>query len=185
MKFKAFKALVENEANIKIKFLRSDNDGEFTSNEFNEFCETHGIKRQFSAAKTPWQNGIVERKPRTVEEVTITMLNEAKLPGGYWKEATYRTIYVQTKEQLWVNSDKTPYELWFGRPTLVKYFRFLGSKCYIRREDDNIGMFDSRKDEGISLWYYSTKRAYRCYNLNLHKIIESENVTVDDTKSII
>ena len=51
MKFKAFKALVENEANLKIKCLRSDNGGEFTSNEFNEFFETHGMKRHFSVAK--------------------------------------------------------------------------------------------------------------------------------------
>ena len=51
MKFKAFKSLVENESNIKIKFLRSNNGGKYTSNEFNDFCETHGIKRQFLAAK--------------------------------------------------------------------------------------------------------------------------------------
>ena len=63
-KFKIFKAMVENETHVKIKCLRSDNGGEFTSSDFNEFCETHGIKRQFSAAKTPQQNGVVERKKK-------------------------------------------------------------------------------------------------------------------------
>ena len=86
MKFKSFKALVENEANLKIKCLRSYNGGEFTSNEFNEFCEIHGIKRQFSTTKTPRQNGVVERNNRTVQEASITMHNEAKLPYGYWRE---------------------------------------------------------------------------------------------------
>lgn len=65
-KFKAFKALVENEKGLKIKCLRSDNGGEFTSNGFVSFCEKFGIKRQFSAARTPQQNGVVERKNRSV-----------------------------------------------------------------------------------------------------------------------
>ena len=67
MKFKAFKSLVENETNLKIKCLRSDNCGEFIANEFNEFCDTHGIKRQFLAPKTPQENGVVERKNITVQ----------------------------------------------------------------------------------------------------------------------
>ena len=83
MKFKVYKALVENETNLKIKCIRSDNGGEFTSNKFNEFCETHGIKRNFSAAKTPQQNGFVERMNGPVQEAARTMLNEAKLPDGY------------------------------------------------------------------------------------------------------
>ena len=77
-KFKIFKAMVENETHVKIKCLRLDNGGEFTSNEFNEFCEIHGIKIQFSAAKTPQQNGVVERKNRTVQEAARTMLNEER-----------------------------------------------------------------------------------------------------------
>jgi transposase InsO family protein len=61
-KFKIFKVHVENETNLKIKCLRLDNGGEFISNEFNKFCETHGIKRYFSDPRTPRQNGVVERK---------------------------------------------------------------------------------------------------------------------------
>ena len=78
MNFKAFKALVENQTNHKIKCIRSYNGGEFTSNEFNEFCEIHGIKRRFSTTKDPRQNRVVERKNRTVQEVARTMLNEEK-----------------------------------------------------------------------------------------------------------
>ena len=70
----------------------------------------------------------------------------------------------------------------FGRLASIKYFRVFGSKCYIKREGDNIGRFESRTDEGIFLGYSSSKlRAYICYNIRLHKIIESENVTIDDT----
>ena len=79
MKFKYLKALYENETNLKIKSLRSYNGGEFKSNEFNEYCETHGIKRKFASPKSPRQNGVVERKNTIVQEAVRTMLNEAKI----------------------------------------------------------------------------------------------------------
>jgi hypothetical protein len=81
------------------------------------------------------------------------MLNEAKLPNIYWREEVYTTIYILNRAQLRVNHDKTPYELWFGRPTSVKHFRVFGRKCYIKRDDDNLGKFDSRSNEGIFLGY--------------------------------
>ena len=84
-KFKIFKEMGENKPSMKIKCLRSDNGGEFTSKEFNAFCEGHGIKRQFSATKTPQQNGFVKRKNRTVQEATKTLLNEAKLSNSFWR----------------------------------------------------------------------------------------------------
>ena len=96
--------------------MRSDNGGEFNSNEFNDFCEIHGIKRKYSAAKTPQQNGVVERKNRTVQEAGRAMLNEEKVLDGYWREAVYTIVYIQNRGQLRVSSNKTPYELWFGRP---------------------------------------------------------------------
>ena len=77
--FKIFKELVENEAELRIKCLRSDNGGEFTSKEFNHYCEEHGIKIQLSVAMTPQQNGVAERKNRTVMEMARSMLNDSQL----------------------------------------------------------------------------------------------------------
>jgi len=84
----------------KIKCLRLDNGGEFTSNDFNAFCKTHGIKRQFSALRTPHQNGVTERKNRIVWEASITMLNEAKILGIYWIEVVYTIVCILNREQL-------------------------------------------------------------------------------------
>ena len=70
-----------------------------------------------------------------------------------------------------MNKDKTPYELWYGIPTSVEYFRVFGINCYIKRNEDDLGKFDSRTDEGIFLGYPTTKKVYRCYNKRLHKII--------------
>ena len=160
-KFKAFKILVENETQAKIKCLRSDNGGEFTSKEFDLFCETHGIKRQFSAVRTPQQNGIAKRKNRTVQEAARTMLNEAKLSDGYWRQAVNTTIHILNRVQVRISSNKAPYELWFGKNPLVKYFKVFGSKCYIKRIDENLRKFDARSDEGIFLGYAYTKKEYR------------------------
>ena len=81
-----------------------------------------------------------------------------------------------------MNKDKTPYELWYGRPTSVKYFRVFGSNFSIKRNEDDLGKFDSRNDEEIFLGYSSTKKEYRCYNKRLHKIVESADVRIDDIK---
>jgi transposase InsO family protein len=65
-KFKIYKEMVENEMDSRIKCLKSDNGGEFTSKEFMDYCSNHGIKIQFSVARTPQHNGVVERKNKTV-----------------------------------------------------------------------------------------------------------------------
>jgi hypothetical protein len=79
------------------------------------------------------------------------------------------------------NNDKNPYKLWKARPTNVKHFRVFGSKCYIKREYGRIGKFDSHVDKLILVGYSSTRKAYKCYNLILNKIVESINVIIDET----
>ena len=75
-RFKIFRKMVERETDLKLKCLRSDRGGEFISQGFIEYCEKHGIKRQYSTARTPHQNGVVERKNRTIKEMARTMLND-------------------------------------------------------------------------------------------------------------
>jgi transposase InsO family protein len=179
--FKIYKEMVENEMDSKIKCLRYDNGGEFTSKEFMDYCNSHGIKRKFFVSRTPQQNGVVERKNRTIQEMARTMLMDSKLTDIFWTQAVHTTFHIQNRVMLRNNTDKTPYELWKGRPTNVKHFRVFGSKCYIKREDGKMGKFDSHVDKGVLVGYSSTRKEYKCYNLRLNKVVESINVTIDET----
>jgi hypothetical protein len=86
------------------------------------------------------------------------MPNESKLIDKFWRDAIYTTIHILNRAQLRPKHEKNPYELWFGRPTSVKHFRIFGSKCYIKNDEDNLGKFDRRSDEGIFLWYLCNKK---------------------------
>jgi hypothetical protein len=78
------------------------------------------------------------------------------------------------------NTDKTPYELWKGRPTNVNHFRDFGRKCYIKREDGRMVKFESRVEKGLLVFYSSTRKSYKCSNIILNKVVESINVTIDE-----
>ena len=165
--------MVENEMDSRIKCLRSDNGGEFTSKEFMDYCSNHGIKRQFSVARTPQQNGVVERKNKIVREMARTMIMDSKLTDMFWTQKVHTTFHIQNRVLLRKNTDKNPYELWKGRPANVMHFIVFGSKCYIKREDGRMGKFDSCVDKGILVGYSSTKKTYKFYNLILNKVVES------------
>ena len=110
--FKVYKEMVENEMDSKIKCLRSNNGGEFTSKEFMDYCSRHGIKRQFSVARTPQHNGVVERKNMTVQGMAQTILMDSKLTNIFWTQVVHTIVHIQNRVILRKNIDKTPYELW-------------------------------------------------------------------------
>jgi transposase InsO family protein len=93
-KFKEFKALIENLSERKIKIPRSDNGGEYTSKEFVNFCKDVGIKRELITPYNPQQNGVAERKNRTIMEAVKTMIHDQDLPMCLWAEATMAAVYV-------------------------------------------------------------------------------------------
>jgi hypothetical protein len=93
----------------------------------------------------------------------------------------HTTVHIQKRVTLRNNTNKTPYELWKGRPKNVKPFKVFGSKCYIKREYGIMGKFDSRIDKGLLVGYSVTRKEYKCYNRRLNKVVESINVTISET----
>jgi transposase InsO family protein len=110
--FRVYKEMVENEMDSKMKCLRSDNGGELTSKEFMDYYISHGIKRQFFISRTPQQNGVVERKNKTIQEMDQTMLMDSKLTDIFWTHAMHTSIHIQNRVMIINNTKKTLYEIW-------------------------------------------------------------------------
>jgi transposase InsO family protein len=96
-RFQEFKAQVENLTGKKIKFLRTDNGGEYTSKDFNDFCKKERINRKLTVPYNPQQNGVVERKNRSIVEAVKAMIHDQNLPMFLWVEASNTTIYVHSR----------------------------------------------------------------------------------------
>ena len=109
-KFKTFKILAEQETHTTLKNLRTDRGGEFISRDFQEFCEKHGVKRSLTAPYSPQQNGVVERRNRTLLEMAWSILKHINLPNHLWGEAIRHTTYLINRVATRSLEGKTPYE---------------------------------------------------------------------------
>jgi transposase InsO family protein len=130
-KFKEFKALIENLSEIKIKILRSDNGGEYTSKEFVNFCKDVGIKRELTTPYNPQQNGVAERKNRMIMEAVKTMIHDQDLPMCLWEEAAMTTVYVKNQLSHSALGFKTPEEMFTRKKPEVSHLKIFGCPVFI------------------------------------------------------
>ncbi|GJV35819.1 uncharacterized mitochondrial protein-like protein [Tanacetum coccineum] len=145
---KSFITGIENLVDHKVKVIRCDNGTEFKNREMNQFCEMKGILRQFSVARTPQQNGVAERRNRTLIEAARTMLADSKLPTTFWAEAVNTACYVQNRVLVVKPHNKTPYELFHGRTPTLSFMRPFGYLVTILNTIDHLGKFDGKADKG-------------------------------------
>ncbi|GJR52730.1 ribonuclease H-like domain-containing protein [Tanacetum coccineum] len=158
---KSFITGVENLIDQRVKVIRCDNGTEFKNKEMNQFCERKGIKREFSVARTPQQNGVAERKNRTLIEAARTMLADSKLPTTFWAEAVNTACYVQNRVLVTKPHNKTPYELFLGRKPTLGFMRPFGCPVTILNTIDHLGKFDGKADEGFFVGYSINSKAFR------------------------
>ena len=130
-----------------IERIKSDRKREFDNSNFREFCHFLGIKHEFSFPRTPQENGVVERKNRVLQEMARTMLNQRELPTHFWAKAINTTCYTSNRIHMHPHTRKTCYEVWKGKKPSVKYFRVFGSRCYVLKDHENLGKFESKSEE--------------------------------------
>ena len=187
--FQAFRKLakvIQNKKNLKIASIRSDHGGEFENKDFELFCDEHGIEHNFSAPRTPQQNGVVERKNRSLEEIARTLLNDTSLPKYFWAEAVNTACYIMNRALIRPILKKPPYELYNGRKPNISHLHVFGCKCFVLSNGkDNLGKFDAKFDVGIFLGYSLQSKAYRIYNKRTMNIEESIHVTFDESNAIL
>ncbi|GKB58195.1 retrovirus-related pol polyprotein from transposon TNT 1-94 [Tanacetum coccineum] len=172
---KTFITSIENLIDLRVKVIRCDNGTEFKNRVMNQFCEMKGIKREFSVARTPQQNGVAERKNRTLIEAARTMLADSKLPTTFWAEAVNTACYVQNRVLVIKPHNKTPYELFLGRKPALSFIRPFGCPVTILNTIDHLGKFDGKTDEGFFIGYSTNSKAFRVFNSRT-RIVE-ENLT--------
>jgi hypothetical protein len=180
---KGFLRRAQNEFGLRIKKIRSDNGAEFKNSQIEGFLEEEGIKHEFSSPYTPQQNGVVERKNRTLLDMARTMLDEYKTPNRFWAEAINTACYSINRLYLHRILKKTSYELLTGKKPNVSYFRVFGSKCFILVKRGRNSKFDPKAVEGFLLGYDSNTMAYRVFNKSTGLVEVSCDIVFDETNS--
>nr|GEY59088.1 hypothetical protein [Tanacetum cinerariifolium] len=150
---------IENLKDLKVKFIRCDNGGEFRNKEMNDFCLRKRIKKEFNNARTPQQNGVAERRNRTLIEAARTMLDDAKLPVTFCAKAVNTACYVQNRVLVNKSQNKTPYDLFNGK-------------------------FEAKGDEGYFIGYSMSSKAFRVFNKRTKRVEENLHVEFLENKLI-
>lgn len=181
-KFKSFKKLVEQETLEKIRTFRTDRGGEFVSHEFNEFCAESGIIRHLTDPYTPQQNGVVERRNRTLMEMTRSILKHMLVPNYLWGEATRHSTYVLNRVATRVLKDQTPYEMLKKRKPNVGHLRVFGCIGYAKTVKPHLKKLEDRASMLVHLGTEQGSKAYRMFDPRTQKIVVNRDVVFDETK---
>nr|GEY34921.1 retrotransposon protein [Tanacetum cinerariifolium] len=182
--FEIFSKKIQNQLRCIIVPIRTDHGREFDNEvPFGEFCNANGITHNFLALRTPQSNVVVERKNRTLQVMSRTMLNEQSLPQKFWCNAVDISTYILNRILIRAILGKTPYKLLRGRKPTLDYFRVFGSKCFILNTKDYLTKFDP-KSYGDDSWIVSMQEELNQFIANdvWELVPQPRNVTVIGTK---
>lgn len=175
--FKEYKNLVENQLNLKIKTFQSDNAREYISGEFNKFLKNQGIQRRFTAPYTPQQNGVAERKNRTLVEMARCMIIQSGVPPSFWGEAICTANFIRNRCPTATLLGGTPYEWWTNKKPNLNFLRTFGETTFVLNKGGNPNKLKIKSSTGIFVGYSPDTKTYRIYMLETRKIYRTRDVS--------
>ncbi|KAD5508971.1 hypothetical protein E3N88_16674 [Mikania micrantha] len=167
-RFKNFKAMVENKYGRRIKVLRTDRESRIT--------------RQLTAPYTPQQNGIVERRNRTVMSTTRSILNAMSMPQVFRAEAVRHAVYVLNRLPTKILKDQTPYEALKGTKPRVDHLRVFGCVGFVKTPSQLTKKLDDRSVAMVHLGIEPGRKAYRMYDVEGEKVVISRDVVFNEAQ---
>ncbi|CAL2249603.1 unnamed protein product [Prunus armeniaca] len=174
---------LDNNGGHYIKALRSDRGKEYTSKEFNKFCEDEGAEHQLTVGYAPEQNGVSERKNRTIMEMARSMIFEKGLPNKFWAEAVYTAVYLLNRSPTKALQNKTPIEAWSNIKPSAKPLKVFGCICYVHIPKEKRHKLEEKFEVGIFLGYSTQSKGYRVYNPKTKKFMITRDVEFDELAS--
>nr|GFD05628.1 integrase, catalytic region, zinc finger, CCHC-type, peptidase aspartic, catalytic [Tanacetum cinerariifolium] len=131
-----FLRLVQRGLQAQVRVVRTNKGTKILNQTLHAYFAAEGIQHQTSVARTPEQNGVVERRKRTLVKAARTMLSAAKVPLFFWAEAIATACFTQNRSLVIPRHEKTPYHIIYDRKSSVKFFHIFGSVCYIVRDGE-------------------------------------------------
>nr|GEV77318.1 retrovirus-related Pol polyprotein from transposon TNT 1-94 [Tanacetum cinerariifolium] len=159
--------------NATVCNVRTDNETEFVNQTLHEYYENVRISHQTSVARTPQQNGVVERWNCILVEVASTRLIFSEALLFLWAEAFNTACYTQNRSLIRLRYNKTPYELMHDKKLDLSYLHVFDSLCYPTNDSEDLGQLKTKANIGIFIGYAPGKKAFRIYNKRTQLIMET------------
>eukprot|EP00253_Pinus_taeda_P013261 PITA_13261 len=178
--FKKWKYLVEIETRKKLKYLRSENGGEYCSNDFDRYYSKCGIHREKIIPRTPQENGVLERMNRTTMERTRCMRLHAGFPLQFWADAVDIVVYLRNRGPSSSLDGGVPEEAWTGKKLNYSFLKPFGCEAFVHINKENRTNLETKSKKCTFIGYGVNDFGYRLYDYENHKIIRSKDVIFNE-----
>lgn len=179
---KRVQAVAEAECELKLKAIRTDRGGEFTSNDFSSYCDSKGIKHYLTAPYSPQQNGVAECRNQTVVGMARSLLKSMGVPARLWGEAVATAVYLQNRSPTKSVAGVTPYEAWHLKKPSVHHLRTFGCVGHVKQVGPGITKLSDRSKKMTFIGYEAGSKVYRMFDPATKKLVVSCDVAFEEDR---